>query len=239
MMAKIEFDEAVSWVSRAVAEHPGKLAQALAEHFHVGRTAASTVIARLVEEAYLSRSGAANSPVFASGKRRLLVDSYSLPGVDAKAMWDREFAPFLSLPEEVAATARDGFISVVHNASRHAKASGLYVVVEQTPRYLEMTISDNGIGVFKKIAQKIKTKELALAVEAVAEGRAASAVKRRATSDIYSLASMFDEFLVEANGVQFPAPKRKKKLSLEDDGTAEPGTSVFMKLALKKKKPAL
>ncbi|WP_394778983.1 hypothetical protein [Undibacterium sp.] len=238
-MAKIDFDEAVSWVARAVVTHPNKLPQALAEHFGVGRTAAATVIARLVDEDYLVRSGAANSPVFAAGKRRLLVDSYSLPGVDARAMWDVEFAPFLSLPDDVAATARTGFISVVHNASRHAKASGLYVVVEQTPRALEMTISDNGMGVFKKIAQKLKTKELDLAVEAVSEGRAASVVKRRATSDILSLAAAFDEFLVEANGLQFPAPKRKKKAAADEDGFGEPGTSVFMKLALKKKKPAL
>ncbi|HTD04305.1 hypothetical protein [Undibacterium sp.] len=235
-MAKIDFDEAATWAARAVVEHPRNLAQALAEHFGVGRTAASTVIAKLVEDGYLLRSGAANSPLFAAGKRRLLVDGYSLPGVDAKVLWEQGFAPFLDLSDEVAAVARNGFISIVHNANRHAKASGLYVVVEQTPRFLEMTLSDNGVGIFKKIAQKIKTKELALAAGVLSEGRAASAVKRRATSDVCSLASAFDEFSVEANGLRFPAPKAKKRASAEDE-MPELGTSVFMKLALKKKSP--
>ncbi|MES2072266.1 MAG: hypothetical protein V4488_18055 [Pseudomonadota bacterium] len=235
-MAKIDFDEAASWVARAVVAHPAKLMQALAAHFGVGRTAAATLIARLVEDGYLLRSGAANSPVFAAGKRRLLVDSYSLPVADPKAMWEQEFAPFLHLSDEVAAAARVGFVSVVHNANRHARASGLYVVVEQSARQLEISLSDNGVGIFQKIAQKIKSKDLGLAVAALAAGQAANAVKRRATADILSLAAAFDELTVEANGLRFPAPKKKKNAALEDE-MAVPGTSVFMKLALKKKSP--
>ncbi|MES2103824.1 MAG: hypothetical protein V4634_07370 [Pseudomonadota bacterium] len=234
-MAKIDFDEAVSWVAREAVAHPNKLALALAEHFGVGRTAAATVIAKLVEQGYLLRSGAANNPVFSAGKRRLMVDSYSLPGIDAKMMWEQEFAPFLDLSEEVAAVARNGFISVAHNANRHSKASGLYVVVEQTPRYLEMTLSDNGAGIFRKIAQKIKTKDLTLAVTALSDGRAANATARKATTDIRSLASGFAEFSVEANGLRFPAPKAKKKAALPEEDMPELGTSVFMKLALKKR----
>ena len=150
-MAKIDFDEAVGWVARAVVAHPRQLTQALAEHFGVGRTAAGTVIGKLVDEGYLLRSGVGSGQVFAAGKRRLLVDSYSLPGIDAKQLWETEFAPFLNLSEETAELARRGFVSVVHNANRHAKASGLYVVVEQTARNLEMHFSDNGVGIFRRL----------------------------------------------------------------------------------------
>ncbi|GGC97364.1 hypothetical protein [Undibacterium terreum] len=233
-MAKINFDEAVSWVARAVVAHPRQLTQALAEHFGVGRTAAATVIARLVEEGYLVRSGTGSGQVFAAGKRRLLVDSYSLPGIDAKVLWETEFAPFLNLSEEVAELARKGFVSVVHNANRHAKASGLYIVVEQTARSLEMHFSDNGVGVFKKIAQKLKTKDLSLAVQAVADGSASSKLVRKATSSMHALASAFSDFSVEANGLRFPAPKSKRKLAVEEDFPGL-GTAVFIKLALKKK----
>lgn len=234
-MAKIDFDEAVSWVARAVVTHPRNLTQALAEHFGVGRTAAGTVIAKLVEEGYLLRSGAGSGQVFAAGKRRLLVDSYSLPGVDAKLLWEQEFAPFLNLSEEVAELARMGFVSVVHNANRHAKASGLYVVVEQTARHLEMHFSDNGVGIFKKIAQKLKTKDLTLAVDAVADGSASGKLKRKATSSIHALATAFADFSVEANGMRFPAPKSKRKPAAIEDDFPELGTAVFMKLGLKKK----
>ncbi len=228
-MAKIDFDDAKAWVSGAVSQHGHALTQALASRYGVGRSAAVAAIQKLEKAGLIRRTGAVNRPVFVVGANLTLMQSYSLKGLNVSEIWQRDFAPFLSSSLSVAQSAvlEAGFIAIAGNASLHSQGNSLHVVLEQDATHIELTLHDNGIGLFKQFCQTQKNHDLHEAVKELSLQSAKNPGKGIAVPE-----KSFDFFLIEANGVQYPADAAPAPLSSPEEDLFEQGTTVIMELSI-------
>ena len=228
-MAKIDFDDAKTWVTSALSEHAHALTQALADRFGVGRSAAAVAIRKLEQAGSIRRTGPKNRPVFVIGAKLTLMHSYSLPGMNAAEVWQRDFAPWLTkalLPEQSRALEA-GFCTMATNASQHSQGTGLHVVLDQDAGHIELTLHDNGIGVFKRLCQMQKIREPLEAVEALA-----SQCRKNPEKGIASLEHLFDFFLIEANGAHYPAHAAPALVSTPEEELFEQGSTIIMELGI-------
>jgi len=228
-MAKIDFDDAKSWVTSALTEHAHALTQALANRYGVGRSAAAAAIKKLEQAGLIQRTGPQNRPTFVMGANLTLMHSYSLSGMDAETVWQRDFAPWLtpSLSSVHADTVQAGFITMATNAALHSQGTSLHVILEQDADHIELTLHDNGIGIFKRLSQTKKIRDPLAAVEALADQ-----CRSHPDSGIAAIEKSLDFFLIEANGVHYPAHAAPALLSTPEEELFEQGTTVIMELGI-------
>ncbi|PRC94168.1 Lrp/AsnC family transcriptional regulator [Solimicrobium silvestre] len=222
-MAKIDFDEAKSWVTSALSLHAHDLIKALASRYQVSSSTASATVKKLEQAGVIKRTGAVNRPIFEAASNITVMQSYSLPLGDAEQIWQRDFAPFLmqDLNENLRKLISSSFTAIANNASQHSQGNSMHVIAEQTADHIELTVQDNGIGVFKQISKTKQCADLA----------AAAALLERSNSAIKALAQKFDFFLIEANGMHYPE-QAAPAVDTETEELFEQGTTVIMELTL-------
>jgi hypothetical protein len=202
-MKKTDYDQACLWVTVHAAEYPTGLTAKLAEHFGVTRAAAGTLVARLEADGWLVRQAAGTRPRFAPGPRRRVMRSYTLPGVDESLLWERDFSPLLPLSPNVANIAHYGFTEMVNNANDHADGRTLTVGAEITLTHLTLLVDDDGIGVFRKIADALKLTDLRQSLLELAKGKFSTDPQRHSGEGIFFASRAFDTFLLVANHLAY------------------------------------
>lgn len=241
-MAKIDLRDASAWVTRAVHEHPADLTQALAARYGVTRAAAATAIRKLEEYGWVQRSGGRTRPVFQPTARRWLEQDYVLPGVDESLIWERDFAPYLTLIPNVANIAHYGFTEMVNNANDHSQGSKLHVFVFQDADTLVMAITDNGIGIFKKISDALALPDMRLSLLELSKGKFTTDPQRHSGEGIFFTSRAFDAFQMVANGLHYVHASTRLEHAghermEEYQAESNEGTSLHMTLATNNERP--
>jgi hypothetical protein len=224
MTKKIDLDEAKEWVSTVVNLHSHDLIRALAHRYQVSHSTASATIKKLELAGAIIRSGPATRPVFEPSSNVVVMHSYSLPLHNEEEIWSRDYAPYLltGLSQQQRELIHDGFVAIANNASLYSRGSALHVIIEQSLNNIEMTLQDNGVGVFKHIAPAHP--EMTTATELL---NAQMSVHPHRSITV--LAPKFDYFQIEANGKHFPEELAPE---IDEEDTYDQGTTVIMGLTL-------
>lgn len=234
--SRLPIDAARAWATREVAAHPRDFTQQLAAHFGVTRAGAGPLVRQLEREGFVVRVARSTRPRFEPGPSRLLVERVALPGVDESALWEQRFAPWLDLPDNLRNIVHYAFTEMVNNANDHASAAWLEVRVMRTAEAVYLTVLDDGIGAFRRIAQALALPDERLAVLELAKGKFSSDPKRHSGGGVFFTSRAVDAFLLRANGLEYRRhqgerwPARQRLADLGASTAA--GTSVVMAVSL-------
>jgi DNA-binding Lrp family transcriptional regulator len=234
-MAKIDLDEAKTWVLSALALHAHDLTRAMANRYQASSSTASAALKQLELAGVIRRSGPINRPVFEAASNKTVMQSYSFPLGDAGDIWARDF--LASLSEQLSASQREllktSFMALANNAAQHSRGTNLHVVLEQTAEHVEMSLQDNGAGLFKQLVNAKLAADIAAAVALLTTLQAMpnTSADMSSFSVISGLANQFDYFLIEANGVHFPLAAAA--VESQEEELFEQGTTVIMELSLR------
>lgn len=227
-MAKIDLEQAGIWVVGALGLHAHELTKALANRYQVSSSTAAVTIRQLEQQGLIRRTGPVNRPVFEASSDVTLMQSYRFPLDDVAQLWERDFATGLSgqLTAGQRSALRTAFIALAENAQRHSKGNCLHVVIEQTQTHLEMMLQDNGMGLFKHVCQSLACADLAAAALVIAGPE-----NKKIFTGINPLIPTFDYFLIEANGMHYPAAAAPEEHEIDEE-LFEQGTTVILELTL-------
>jgi hypothetical protein len=84
---------------------------------------------------------------------RQVVQRYPLAGLQEDLPWSRDFAPNFALPPDVCRMAQHAFTELLNNAIDHSGGTQVTVSMRQTPLHLQLLVSDDGCGLFERIAR--------------------------------------------------------------------------------------
>ena len=121
-----------------------------------------------------------------------------------------------------------GFLEIFNNAIEHSNGKKINVVVEENKVSVSVTISDDGIGIFKNIKTKFKLPDEKDALLELAKGKRTTDNKRHSGQGIFFTSKAFDDFNIVSGGIIFnagPAENSKKITKTKFS------TSVYMHLA--------
>lgn len=178
------------------------LSKALAEHFQTTRMTATRTLKKLVDEGWIATTGSTR-PLYSLGRNRRILKTYLLPGVDEHLCWTRDFSPYLDLPKNVLHIVEHGFTEMLNNANDHSEGTMVSVLAVLKEDILSVTVFDNGIGIFQKIATAMNLPDKRLAILELAKGKFTTDPSRHSGEGIFFTSRMFDHFQIEANELQY------------------------------------
>lgn len=231
-MPRLDFDHFTQWITAAAREHSHGLADHVVEKTGASRRAANTMLRRLHEAGWLEKSGPNNRPVYAPGSLRQVVKLYPLYGLQEDLPWQRDFAPHFLLPPAVARMVQHAFTELLNNAIDHSGGTSVTVSLRQTPSHVQLLVSDDGCGVFDKIAGTYEIADPNLAMLELSKGRLTTAPQAHTGRGLFFTSQLADVFDLHANGSAYQ--RRAWDASGWRPGKALPrqGTSVYFALAL-------
>jgi anti-sigma regulatory factor (Ser/Thr protein kinase) len=216
-----------------VLDHPRDLSRVYQDRFGVSRVTANRFIQRLEREGWISRSGTSTHPVYAPGFNRRVSAAVPLAGLEEDALWDRSFAGTVSAASNVRNIVHHGFTEMVNNAVDHSMGTHVFVHLLQSQTDISLNVSDDGIGIFRKITEALRLADPRLAMFELAKGKLTTDPARHSGEGVFFTSRMFDMFAIHANGLAFTHDDAAYANDwLVDFDKVTSGTNVYMRIAL-------
>jgi STAS-like domain of unknown function (DUF4325) len=188
-----------------VEKHPNDVAKLASEHFKITRQAVNKHLRRLIFEKSLTEAGETRKRTY---KLAPLVEwrkVYTIsPELEEHVVWDQDISPVLQpLPGNVMDIWHYGCTEMLNNAKDHSGGTMILVKVAKTAITTEMTIADNGIGIFKKIQEAFNLPDQRYAILELAKGKLTTDPSRHTGEGVFFSSRMFDRFSIGADKVYY------------------------------------
>lgn len=229
-----KFEELVQTVTQDVVEHPRDLTRHYSDRFAISRVAANRYIQKLETEGWIARSGPSTHPVFSPGFKRRVSRLYQLQGLEEHIAWEKDFKPFFLLSPNVQNIVSHGLTEIVNNAVDHSAGNSVFVWANQNEDNFALIVSDDGIGIFAKIATALHLPDMRLALFELSKGKLTTDPSKHTGEGVFFTSRMFDSFEIGANGLQYNHREDLPNDWLQEaKGVFAEGTTVFMRISLK------
>jgi hypothetical protein len=123
-----------------------------------------------------------------------------------------------------------GFTEMFNNAIDHSSGTYISVRISKTAAETEITIGDNGVGIFKKIQHALDLLDERHAVLELAKGKLTTDPSRHSGEGIFFSSRMFDDFAILSGEVYFSHHFGKKEDWILQANRDQGGTFVTMRL---------
>jgi anti-sigma regulatory factor (Ser/Thr protein kinase) len=223
---------AASWITAAAIDHPSELPQHLMLRLGITRRRAQAVLQQLVAGQWLTRAGSVRKPLYRPGALRQVVHHYPLAGLQEDAPWRRDFVPYFDLPVEVRRMAQHAFTELLNNAVDHSGGTRVTVSLRQTPLHLQLLVSDDGCGLFERIAQSFAIDDPQLAMFELSKGKLTSEPERHSGHGLFFASRLADIFDLHANSAAFQHRHWGDEIWRKTRPAPHRGTSVYLAIAL-------
>ena len=120
---------------------------------------------------------------------------------------------------------------MINNARDHSGGTSIYVRIVKTAINTEMYISDNGVGIFKKIQQALNLPDERYAIFELSKGKLTTDPNRHTGEGIFFTSRMFDTFGIGSGHVYFGHRFGDDEDWITDANFEGGGTTVWMKLS--------
>ena len=231
-MARIELAPLTQWITAAALQQGDDLPGALATRLDISRRRASGLLRKLVAMQWLQLEGTARRPRYSPGALRQVVQRYALAGLQEDQPWRQDFAPFFTLPPTVQRMAQHAFTELLNNAIDHSGGTQVTVSMRQTPLQLQLLVSDDGCGLFERVAQRFAIADPQLAMLELSKGKLTSAPDRHSGHGLFFSARLADVFDIHANAAAFQRRGWEPRTWRTGRPAARQGTSIYLAIQL-------
>jgi len=212
--------------------HGGDIAKRAASVFGITRQAVHKHLRRLIEEGVLTETGQTRSRSYRLAILSEWEKAYQIAADLAEdVVWTQEIRATLGeLPDNVLLLWQHGFTEMFNNAVDHSEGTRIHVRVRRTAATIEMTISDDGVGIFKKIQNRMHLLDERHAILELSKGKLTTDPARHTGEGIFFTSRMFDSFDILSGGVSFSHSENDANDWVRDNPEFQAGTTVWMRL---------
>lgn len=216
---------------QAVAGHPHDLIAMVAAQLGLTRARVGMRARDLAARGYLIKTGTTR-PVYTLGSNRRFARTYPRTGLAEDKVWFDDLLPLLrDLPRNVLDIGHHGVTEMVNNAIDHSEAKQVTLRMDCDGKQLRFDVSDDGVGIFRKITRALNLPDERLALLELSKGKLTTDPQRHSGEGIFFTSRMFDLFRIESDGLVFDHDAQYD-LDLLDDGHETAGTRVLMQVAV-------
>jgi anti-sigma regulatory factor (Ser/Thr protein kinase) len=215
---------------------PASPASAVAERFGVSRQAVQLHLQKLSREGLIEGTGKVRWRQYrlasiASHERRFLLK----PGFTEYSAWN-ELRPRMDLPADEQELFSYGVTEMVNNVIDHSGAKSMRISLERTAASLRISIIDNGVGIFNKIAAALKLTDPREAILDLIKGKFTTDPKHHTGEGIFFTSRAFDRFSISSSNLLFMRSSHGDEWSLTEQNRKVKGTTVTMYLLVPAKR---
>lgn len=212
--------------------HPADIVRLTVEKFGCTRQAVHKHLQRLIAEGTVTPDGQTRNKTYKLAPLVHWSKQYPLAqGVTEDQVWREDVAPSLGkLPENVLNIWQYGFTEMFNNAIDHSGGTTIQVNLTKTAASTLVDISDDGIGIFKKIQSALGLLDERHSVLELAKGKFTTDPANHSGEGIFFSSRMFDEFEIFSGGVYFSHKFDQKEDWILQASVSQSGTLVRMEL---------
>ena len=231
-MARTDLTPLTQWITQAAVRQGDALAAHVMQHLGVDRRRAHDVLRKLVALQWLVSEGTPRKPRYRPGPLRQVVKRYALDGLQEDEPWRRDFAPCFDLPPAVQRMAQHAFTELLNNADDHSGGGAVTVSMRQTPLQLQLLVSDDGCGLFDRIAQSFAIDDPQLAMLELSKGKLTSCPERHSGQGLFFTSRLADVFDIHANAAAFQCRAWERRRWRAGRPAARSGSSIYLAISL-------
>lgn len=142
----------------------------------------------------------------------------------------------LSYPENIYRICAYGFTEIFNNAIDHSKGTTIITEIEISNNTLNITIMDNGIGIFRKIQEALHLDSIKESILHLSKGKFTTDPKNHTGEGIFFTSRMFDSFSILSSDTFYTFQNEDWFLSPEKNEDFKQGTLIKMVISLDSKK---
>ncbi|OHC62012.1 MAG: ArsR family transcriptional regulator [Rhodocyclales bacterium GWA2_65_20] len=215
-----------------VQKHPLDIVKVAAEKFDCSRQAVHKHIHRLIEEGAITETGKTRNKVYGLAPLVKWAKSYAIPSkITEDQVWIEDVSPSLGpMAANVLNIWHYGFTEMFNNALEHSGASSINVEFQKNAASTDISIYDDGVGIFKKIQAALDLLDERHSVLELAKGKFTTDPANHSGEGIFFSSRMFDDFTILSGSVYFSHEFNKKEDWILQSLRGTGGTMVRMEL---------
>lgn len=215
-----------------VEKHPRDVAKVAATHFHITRQAVNKHLQRLVAEKSLAEAGHTRNRSYKLCPLSEWTGRYKIsPELAEDVVWRNDVVPALGqIPDNALGVWHYGFTEMFNNALDHSDGSKIHIHIRKNPVKMEMTIYDDGVGIFKKIQTAMNLLDERHAILELSKGKLTTDPRNHTGEGIFFTSRMFDSFDILSGGVYYSHEFGKPEDWILEQDRFKSGTAVWMGL---------
>jgi hypothetical protein len=224
------------YILKNIEQHPKNVVSLTVKEFDITRQAINRYIRDLVKDSLITAVGKTSQRKYTLSNLVNEVFEFDLTGLEEHEVWNQQLSPLLDgYPENVMDIWHYGCTEMINNAIDHSNGSQLTIALEIDSVKTCVRISDNGIGIFKKIKEECKLEDERHAVLELSKGKLTTDPDNHTGEGIFFSSRMFDRYLILSGGVDFYHDYDNEEENEEEDWIWErdkrlEGTHVYMVL---------
>jgi len=192
------------YIMKSLGGHPQDIVNLAMRKFGVSRVAVHKHLKSLIQSGKVSAVGKTRSRRYSLRGASLKFQVPVTPDLKEEALWNQHIqSAALKLPKNIYDICEYGFTEMVNNVIDHSQANCMEVSCNFSDNNLEMTISDNGIGIFRKIKTALHLETDREAILHLSKGKLTTDPEHHSGEGIFFTSRMFDVFHIRANGLQY------------------------------------
>ena len=215
-----------------VEAHPNDIASLATQEFGITRQAVNKHIQRLVKQQAIVVEGSTRSRSYRLHPLVEWMQSYPIDGnLKEDIVWDSDIRALIAdLPDNVRDIWLYGFNEMLNNAIDHSSGQSVIIKFQRDAINTDISIIDDGEGIFKKIKREINLSDERHAVLELAKGKLTTDPDRHSGEGIFFTSRMFDEFAILSGNVYFSHKFNQVEDWILEAQQYSSGTLVFMRL---------
>ncbi|MBT2990818.1 MAG: ArsR family transcriptional regulator [gamma proteobacterium symbiont of Ctena orbiculata] len=214
-----------------VSAHPTSIVALTSEKFEISRQAVNNHIQRLVTQKALVAEGNTRNRVYKLHPEIVTSERFQLIGLEEDLVWREFILPRLgALPDNVIDIWSYGFTEMLNNAIDHSQGRHALVSIEKNPAFTQISITDDGEGIFLRIQRLMELHDERHAVLELAKGKLTTDPENHTGEGIFFSSRMFDEYAILSGGVYFSHEFSRPEDWIMERENPRSGTTVFMQL---------
>ena len=222
------------FIFKQLPSHPTDIVPLLSEQFGFSRQRAHWYIAQEIKNKKIIKTGRTNSTrYFIVGGKNIEFSCEIKPDLAEDQVWSKYVKPMvLNCPDNIKQTVVYGFTEMYNNAIDHSAGTTIYTKIESNDKNLEITIMDNGVGIFQKIKDALSLDSVRESLLHLSKGKFTTDPSRHSGEGIFFTSRIFDKFSILSSDLYYNFENDDWFLSPEKNENFGPGTLIKMVLSL-------
>ncbi len=224
----------VAFLLEHVSQHPRNIVNVTAKRFSVTKTTVHRHLNKLITRGKIIKTGRTRDAMYylANSISRKAKFKISNELQESRVYDDYLHHALSQLPENVEIICHYGFTEIFNNAIDHSHGTNISMVVECINRTIKITITDDGIGIFKKIYDFFKLEDIYESVLQLSKGKMTTCPSRHSGEGLFFSSRAFDTLEIFANNIHYVRNNIENDWTLQSCDTSSFGSKIVMTITI-------
>ncbi len=224
----------INFLRNNISKHPMDIVDVTAKFFKTTRVTVHRHLKKLIDKGEVIKTGKTRDTAY------YLKDSMNKTGKFHISSDLEEFEvyskylkkAFSHLPKNVEEILCYGFTEIFNNAIDHSCGANIWMQSERVGNRIRLTITDDGVGVFKTIYKFFQLDDIYESVLQLSKGKMSTCPEYHSGEGLFFSARVFDTLEIFANNIHYVRDNKENDWALETCDTSKFGSKVIMTIAM-------